>query len=158
MSFYCPPYKFYILEAAMYRLFFLFIFFLSGACDTQEPEPPVTGQIVIDTSVEALDKDPYTLQEAGIEDDTLNLEVFYGGGCAAHEFSLYVSDVWQATTPPGRTVTLVHDANGDLCEAAFFEEISFDLTTLRHPEANEVQLLVIPFQSDTTFTTLLYRY
>lgn len=140
----------------MYRLAILILIVLWG-CDSQEPGPP-TSEIIIDTSIEPLDKDPYTLQEAGIENNNLVLNIFYGGGCAQHEFILYASDSWLPTAPPGKTVTLVHNANGDTCEAAFFEELSFDLTEIQHSESDQILLLVQPFQSDTTFASLLYRY
>ncbi len=141
----------------MYRLTLLLVFLYVLGCDSQEPAS-ATSDIIIDTSVEPPDKDPYTLQEAGVENNNLVLNIFYSGGCAQHEFILYASDSWLPSTPPGKIVTLVHDANGDTCEAAFFEELTFNLTELQHPDSDEILILVQPFQSDTTFASLVYQY
>ena len=42
--------------------------------------------------------------------------------------------------PPQTQIFLHHNSNGDNCRAVKTEEVSFDLTTIRYPGVNEVQL------------------
>lgn len=70
--------------------------------------------------------DELLIDAAQIVDDTLVLEVGYGGGCETHEFTLCFDGFVLDTD-----IVLLgvhHDANGDACEAFITEEQKFDLT------------------------------
>ena len=91
------------------RLFLLLPLLVLAACD-------LAGTDGVDYG------DPYrlTLQtEPTLVDDKLSVPVDYGGGCAAHTFSVRsrldggTAEVW-----------LVHDANGDSCEALISETVT----------------------------------
>ncbi len=75
--------------------------------------------------------DVCTVSSGQIQDDCLALVVSYGGGCASHDFALY----WDGTSllsVPGRVqLSLLHNANGDLCEAILTDSLHFDLTGIQ---------------------------
>ena len=68
---------------------------------------------------------------ASIEGDILSVTVAYSGGCEAHDFVLcWPAEAFSEGVPVGAGLELWHDANGDVCEAAFVETFAFDLTPL----------------------------
>lgn len=75
-------------------------------------------------------KDAVALNSAVFNGDKLSLSVSYSGGCGEHSFTLYSSNVNIAIFPPVVTAWLVHDGNGDLCEAYLTESIEFDAKDL----------------------------
>ena len=73
--------------------------------------------------------DPVFMHEAYIDGDCLHLKVSFSGGCRNHEFSLvYITDDQPDDQNP--LLTLMHYANGDMCEAALSMELRFDISTL----------------------------
>lgn len=77
------------------------------------------------------DGDPTTIEDARIEDQTLLLDVAYGGGCEAHEFVLCWPDQsFMESEPVQVQLELYHDANGDSCEAWLSETLELDLAPL----------------------------
>ena len=67
-----------------------------------------------------------------IEGDELFLTVGYGGGCEEHEFTLcWPSQTFMESAPVQVGLEVLHNANNDMCDAYFFDPISFDLTPLR---------------------------
>ena len=102
--------------------------FLMGndACD---PGLTETG-----TELEVCDMTPmddYDLGSAEILGDDLLLTVSYGGGCEAHQFQLCWADTFAESDPVQTGMTLIHDGNGDACEAYATEDLVFDLTPLK---------------------------
>ena len=68
--------------------------------------------------------DAYTVSESApisVSSDSLRVTVSYGGGCAAHTFEL------RSRGADSREVWLVHDANGDTCEALLTERLAFPI-------------------------------
>lgn len=82
-------------------------------------------QIKIQESVEA--KDYYKLNNIEIEDGALVLNVSYSGGCEQHFFDLVWKGGFYESIPPQADLFLVHDANGDGCEALITKSLRFDL-------------------------------
>ena len=66
-----------------------------------------------------------------LADDALTLVVSYSGGCARHDFTLVADSRFEASDPPRLVLFLVHDANGDRCEAYPTEAYRFDLAPVR---------------------------
>lgn len=75
--------------------------------------------------------DPYELVAASIEGDTLKATVSYGGGCRDHVFELQFDDAFIMMDPLRLTVTLLHEADEDPCEAWLTEDLEFDLTPVK---------------------------
>ncbi len=71
--------------------------------------------------------DPFTLNSAAVIGDVLTVSVSYAGGCRHHEFQLLKDDAFMESDPVQLRITLIHDGNGDRCEAWITEQHSFDL-------------------------------
>ena len=68
--------------------------------------------------------------EVQIVNDTLYVSASYSGGCAEHSFDACFGDFSEGV-PVGTTITITHNANGDTCERAVLEDLTFDLTPLK---------------------------
>ena len=72
--------------------------------------------------------DPFSLDSAAVKDDVLTVVVSYSGGCRNHEFALTAPRSFQVSAGSVQLpITLIHDANGDPCEAYPSEQLRFDL-------------------------------
>ncbi|NLE49128.1 MAG: hypothetical protein GX614_12065 [Sandaracinaceae bacterium] len=78
-----------------------------------------------------LPTDPFRLDAAKIVGDELHVDVGYGGGCKAHEFTLCWDGSFAESHPVQARLSLHHEANGDGCDAYISETRSFDLSELR---------------------------
>ncbi len=75
--------------------------------------------------------DEYVVNSVSIENDTMNLNVSYSGGCKQHVFTLVASKSYMKSNPVQCAMILSHNANNDTCEAYAYEDLSFDLTSLK---------------------------
>ena len=64
--------------------------------------------------------------------ELLTVDVFHGGGCAPHDYSVCYWPMPVLLDAPGVNVNLIllHDAHGDSCEAAINRTLRFDLSPL----------------------------
>lgn len=90
----------------------------------------IRGEVKIVEEIPA-ENDDYNLAAAGIKGDYLEVIVNYGGGCEEHEFTLFAEEGIMKSLPPQQNVYLVHENNGDMCEAGVNEKIIFDLKPLK---------------------------
>jgi hypothetical protein len=75
--------------------------------------------------------DDISVVQSTIEGDLLSLQVFHGGGCAPHDYSLcYEPDSLLEQFPASISLRLLHDAHDDGCEAALGNTLLFDLQPL----------------------------
>ena len=95
----------------------------------------LVGDVVIaDGPENAADKwvnDDYKLESATLVEDTLTINVSYGGGCEDHQFTLIASDTFMESDPVQLGVSIVHNANRDFCQRWVEEEYHFDLTPIK---------------------------
>lgn len=68
---------------------------------------------------------------ATIDGDRLHLELRFGGGCAEHDFALIHDGEFRESYPVQTTLTLAHDAHGDMCRALLGRDLVFDLTPVK---------------------------
>lgn len=98
---------------------------------------PLLGRVVVNDRNLPTDRwgdDPYELSTGdahAMADDTLTLTLSYSGGCARHDFTLAIDPEFVHTEPAKIGASLVHDANGDRCEAYPTERYAFDLTPIK---------------------------
>lgn len=112
---------------------------ITWACGGQPLVPEPGHRIIIDFGDPSYDwpKDPWTLQEAQIDDALLRLTVAYSGGCNAHEFWLVAVDGWEVLPDAGPTplvavpILLAHEDHDDPCDAIVSLTLEFDLDPLR---------------------------
>jgi len=76
--------------------------------------------------------DAFQLGSAVVDGDVLAIEVSYAGGCRNHEFLLLAARSFQVLSDSVRlAITLIHNANGDPCEAFLTEQLRFDLDSVK---------------------------
>ena len=97
--------------------------------------PPMKGHVVInDDGTDTADRwgtDAYELDAATIINDRLTITASYSGGCETHQFTLVASAGFLESYPVQLSVSIAHNANGDLCEGWVTEEYDFDLTPIK---------------------------
>jgi hypothetical protein len=98
-------------------------------------DPPMRGHVVInDDWTDTGDRwgtDAYELDAATIINDRLTITASYSGGCETHQFTLVASAGFLESYPVQLSVSIAHNANGDLCEGWVTEEYDFDLTPIK---------------------------
>ena len=98
-------------------------------------DPPLRGHVVInDDGTDTGDRwgtDAYELDAATIINDRLTITASYRGGCETHQFTLVASAGFLESYPVQLSVSIAHNANGDLCEGWVTEEYDFDLTPIK---------------------------
>ena len=99
-----------------------------GPADEPRVAHPALPRFAMDMTATS---DEFALRETRIEGDILTLIVGYGGGCEAHEFELIASLAATKSIPPQHVLKLLHDGNGDVCEAYLTSELRFDLMPFR---------------------------
>lgn len=77
------------------------------------------------------DMDPYSIEDANIEGDILQVRVRYGGGCREHEFQLVAYSYFMESDPVQADILLSHNSNNDPCFALLTETLTFDLSPLK---------------------------
>ncbi len=75
--------------------------------------------------------DPYVANSASVDGHGLTVEVSYAGGCRRHIFTLVISETFLESDPVQLPAELVHEANGDACEAWLTNTRVFDLDLVR---------------------------
>jgi hypothetical protein len=110
-----------------------------AACQSSGPSVPRStswsflSRPEADTALKG--SDPFRLDSARVEGDSLILFVAYGGGCRQHVFSPFSSDYVLKSLPPQVDLWFVHDADGDACEAFIHRRLAFDV----RPAAEKLQ-------------------
>lgn len=140
-------------------LFLLTTVMLLTGCDSeslQENDLPISMRAVVigDYSLDRLDGDAFELRAARIDGTDLVMDVAYSGGCAEHAFSGFTPEVNLAIYPPQITVFIVHEGNGDMCEAYLSESVELDMTSLLDTFGDEFQLTVSPVNSGSDHIVL----
>lgn len=135
---------------------------LLAGCDSEtlaDVDPPFTGGTVqiADFTPSDLEGDTFELIEARIDGQTLLLDVAYSGGCAEHEFGGLSPSVVILIHPAQLSVYVMHDGNGDLCEAYIHNTVSLDISTLLASHGGEFDLTVVPVNSNSDDITLRHR-
>ncbi len=87
--------------------------------------------------------DPFDIDRVAIDKSILFAFVTYPGGCEEHKFALIGSDMIAESYPPQMFTTLVHDANGDACEAVIHDTLQFDLSPIAQAMGDDFDTLII---------------
>ncbi|MDA8137285.1 MAG: hypothetical protein M0036_01425 [Desulfobacteraceae bacterium] len=74
---------------------------------------------------------PYAIENAKINGDTLLLTVSYTGGCEDHQFELIALNDFLESKPVQVDLLLTHDANKDACKTLVKEELKFSLASIK---------------------------
>jgi len=74
--------------------------------------------------------DPFDLKDVIISGDTVKITVSYSGGCTTHTFEVIWSETLSCTTPPQTGLIILHNSNGDMCEAYITETLVFNVSDM----------------------------
>ena len=112
----------------------LLLLYIFVSCGTTEPNKIDDGRVLL---VDKIDLSEWPTDDVLIDttyivnNDTLVVEAYYGGGCKEHIFQLIISTVFEKSLPAQANALLAHESNDDMCEAYIHEKLKFDLTTLK---------------------------
>ncbi|HEX2968080.1 MAG TPA: hypothetical protein VHO46_03165 [Bacteroidales bacterium] len=87
--------------------------------------------------------DPFKINGADIRNDSVIVSISYSGGCTRHNFKVIWNEAFAKSNPPQTEFILVHDAQGDGCEAYITENLSFSLSDLTGPVVYDTVLVSI---------------
>jgi hypothetical protein len=126
-----------------YKLFFIVVLLSATiSCKKEKTDPKsqnsssiVLKESAIEYSAALFDpfsvkSDPFTLDSLIVQGDKVEVTVSYPGGCAQHSFEIIWNEAVTNSNPPGINLAVIHDANGDSCEAYITEVITFNLGDL----------------------------
>jgi hypothetical protein len=111
--------------------------FLAGAATAAETATPIKRGKPTKKS------DRYTLYDAKIVKDKLEVQIGHAGGCKKHVFTLYWSGSVKESSPAQLPLVLHHNANGDTCEAFYKGWKAFDLTLLKKKVRGKKMILLL---------------
>ncbi len=74
--------------------------------------------------------DPFDIKSIVIKGDSVNITVGYPGGCKRHTFEIIWEGTISQTDPPVTAMIILHDSNGDICEAYITETLKISLANL----------------------------
>ena len=77
-----------------------------------------------------VNSDPFVLDSAIFNCDSISIIVSYSGGCKQHTFEIIWSENLSDTEPPQTGMIILHDANDDACEAYITETLTFSVSDL----------------------------
>lgn len=125
----------------------LFVFLTLTACSTPENE---SLEVILydEWPDDGYPSDAAQIISIALEENSLNLEVAYQGGCQQHTFKLYAWSAFLESLPPQGTLYLSHNANKEECTDEILRQLTFDLTPLdkERNDASEHPLLLRIFE------------
>jgi len=74
--------------------------------------------------------DPFDIKSIVLKGDSVVITVGYSGGCKRHFFKIIWNETLSDTKPPETGFIILHDANGDMCEAYITETLVFSVSGL----------------------------
>jgi hypothetical protein len=98
---------------------------------------------------------------ARVDGHDLTIDLQFGGGCQPHLFGIFTDGKEGLSLPPFVMLYLVHDANGDLCEALLSRRVTVDLRPLQSvvsPGGTVILRLVEPQGTIAGVPEPIYRY
>ena len=127
---------------------------------------PGTPVVVLDDiDPKSLQLDPITLRDVRVDGRTLLVDVSYSGGCAEHDFQLYMTPAaFAGSSPLQASLLLQHEGNDDACDAIVSEILWFDLTPVldlhreQYGRDDEIILNVFGFSEDEPGEKKVVRY
>lgn len=77
------------------------------------------------------DGDDKAINSVTLSGDTLTVSASFSGGCAEHTITACWDGSFLESFPVQARIKLIHDANGDSCEAYLTQDFTYDLTPMR---------------------------
>lgn len=127
--------------------------FISCKNDHVEPNNSTCNDsVVISTQkYDTTQTDDFTFGSVQIEGDCLKITAIIGGGCGEISFQLLASAFVIETLPEKREIRLVVE-DKDICKALLYEELSYDLTSLRTGRTGTIYFLLQGYDGPLKYT------
>ncbi|SEH88147.1 hypothetical protein SAMN02927937_01929 [Paenimyroides aquimaris] len=125
----------------------------SNCCPHPDPTNCNKFSVIDETKYSQTDTSNYTITNVVLNGDCLEITIG-ASGCDPNnwDMNLFVSELIVETNP-AQYKTKTELINNEACLAVFQKTVSFDLTTLQMPGANQVQLTIEGWN-----TPILYQY
>ncbi|MCO5260570.1 MAG: hypothetical protein M9916_10535 [Crocinitomicaceae bacterium] len=89
----------------------------------------------------AKESDPImSIDAIEVNENTLYIDITYGGGCKDHEFEIIGSEAIAKSLPPIRAVQIVHHANEDNCRSIVKKRLEVDITDLAYLKEKDSEI------------------
>ena len=96
----------------------------------------ITQLIVQENYKPAKDNTPFTIVQAQLNNNMLNIVVRYTGGCKEHLFKLYTNKIFIKSQPPKLNLFLEHNPNEDLCKSLVIDTLIYDISKAKYTDTN----------------------
>ena len=106
---------------------------------SEEDEGPIVGQMGDVTA----QSDAMHIDTAFIDGHILNVIVNYSGGCEKHWFEIVGSFALLKTNPPKRSIKIIHESNGDLCDEVLSKDLQFDVSEFAYQKETGKEVLLM---------------
>jgi hypothetical protein len=113
-----------------------------GSCkkDKTESKSPDSSEIVLKASADEYSDalishssgkgDPFRLDSIRVRGENVEITVSYPGGCTQHTFEIIWNEAVPNTNAPAINLAIIHESNGESCEAYITETLTFKLGEL----------------------------
>lgn len=102
--------------------------------DSDDDDSDTNDSSPLNTTSNSGDSDDIFIRSARVAGTSIDIDVTYPG-CGDHDFDLLLDEIQDGSTPK-ITVNVWHDANGDSCERANEETVTFDMTEILNEADN----------------------
>jgi hypothetical protein len=134
----------------MKKIVFITALLIIASCSVSKNEP--TGNVTInekkvntrnlvailgETKIQSKE---FTIKNAVVNGNILEIEVTYYGSCQAHDFICTGSTMISKSLPPIRSLKLVHYGKEDTCKEQVVEVLKIDITALAYKPEDGSQI------------------
>ena len=124
---------------------FVFLFLISAAIfackeGSDYSKDPNSSEVILKISQSeyadavndpsSINSDPFELKDVVITEDSVKITVAYSGGCRKHVFKIIWNGTISSTIPSRTGLIILHNGNGDMCEAYITETLAFGISDL----------------------------
>jgi hypothetical protein len=134
----------------MRKLVFISALLLTASCSVSKNEPTEnvtinekkvnTRNLVAILGETKIQSKEFTIKNAVINGNILELEVTYFGSCQAHDFICTGSTMISKSLPPIRSIQLVHYGKEDSCKELVTELLKIDITAFAYKPIDGSQI------------------
>lgn len=107
---------------------------------TEQKEIKAKAAILSQNIGKFRDSESYKIISVELDENILQLDITYNGGCKSHEFELVGSSFIMKSLPPKRGIQLYHHKSNDDCRELVNDRLFFDISAFAYGEDKEIIL------------------
>ncbi|MFK8037586.1 MAG: hypothetical protein AB8B74_04800 [Crocinitomicaceae bacterium] len=125
--------------------------------DVVKREVPVAKLAILSQDIGKFrDSESYKIIAAKLDENILQLDISYNGGCKEHEFELVGSAFIMESLPPKRGIQLYHHKNDDDCRELINKRLFFDISDFSH-DGKEIILNLQYYPEGIRYTKVIEK-